>query len=73
VPCLALQAELTGQSHWQVEYDTKNLYPEVASICPVISEAHVEQDLIISRALVELYSQELVKKNLLFRGGDRTQ
>jgi predicted nucleotidyltransferase component of viral defense system len=36
---------------------------------PWISEAHVEQDLIISRALVELYSQELVKKNLLFRGG----
>lgn len=32
-------------------------------------EAMVEQDLIISRALVDLYNNELVRKNLVFRGG----
>lgn len=29
----------------------------------------VEQDLIISRVLIELYSNDLIKKNLAFRGG----
>jgi len=33
------------------------------------SDAQVEQDLILSRALVELFSQEFLAKNLAFRGG----
>jgi predicted nucleotidyltransferase component of viral defense system len=36
---------------------------------PWISDAQVEQDLIISRLLVELYQNELVHAKLLFRGG----
>ena len=36
---------------------------------PWISDAHVEQDLIICRALAELFSSELISKTLAFRGG----
>ena len=36
---------------------------------PWISDAQVEQDLIISRLLVELYQDELIREKLLFRGG----
>jgi len=36
---------------------------------PWINEAQVEQDLVISRALVEIYSDELLSNALAFRGG----
>ena len=36
---------------------------------PWISDAWVEQDLVISRALVELFSDPFLKENLAFRGG----
>jgi predicted nucleotidyltransferase component of viral defense system len=36
---------------------------------PWISDAQVEQDLIISRLLVEFYQDELIREKLLFRGG----
>ena len=36
---------------------------------PWISDAWVEQDLVISRALVELFSDEMLRENLAFRGG----
>jgi predicted nucleotidyltransferase component of viral defense system len=36
---------------------------------PWVQVRQVEQDLIISRALVELYNQEKVKNSLVFRGG----
>lgn len=37
--------------------------------CPWISLAQVEQDLVLSRALVEIYSEPDLAKNLVFRGG----
>ena len=37
--------------------------------CPWISPAQVEQDLVLSRALVEIYSDEKLRTGLLFRGG----
>ena len=39
------------------------------TIAPWQSEAHVEQDLVISRALVEIFSDDILSKNLAFRGG----
>jgi predicted nucleotidyltransferase component of viral defense system len=36
---------------------------------PWISDAQIEQDLIISRLLVEFYQDELIREKLLFRGG----
>jgi predicted nucleotidyltransferase component of viral defense system len=36
---------------------------------PWPSDAQVEQDLVLSRALVEMFSEEVVRKNLAFRGG----
>ncbi len=36
---------------------------------PWISDAQVEQDLIISRLLVEFYQDDFVREKLLFRGG----
>jgi predicted nucleotidyltransferase component of viral defense system len=36
---------------------------------PWISDAQVEQDLVISRALVEIFSDDLLADNLAFRGG----
>jgi predicted nucleotidyltransferase component of viral defense system len=33
------------------------------------SDAQVEQDLVIARAIVEMYSDDLLKKSLAFRGG----
>jgi len=40
---------------------------------PWPNDAYVEQDLIISRALVELYSHPLLKSELAFRGGTALQ
>lgn len=37
--------------------------------CPWISPAQVEQDLVLSRALVEIYSDSVLRSGLLFRGG----
>lgn len=36
---------------------------------PWTGDEQVEQDLVISRALIELYSDELISNNLAFRGG----
>ncbi|VGO12887.1 hypothetical protein PDESU_01441 [Pontiella desulfatans] len=36
---------------------------------PWISDAQVEQDLVISRALVDIFSDELLADSLAFRGG----
>lgn len=36
---------------------------------PWQSEAQIEQDLILSRALIELFKNPILKKNLIFRGG----
>jgi hypothetical protein len=36
---------------------------------PWVQDFQVEQDLVISRALVEIYSHKLLKASLAFRGG----
>lgn len=36
---------------------------------PWVSDAQVEQDLVISRALVEIFSDDLLSDSLAFRGG----
>jgi predicted nucleotidyltransferase component of viral defense system len=42
---------------------------EWRSVAPWTTDAQVEQDLVIARAIVELYSDDLLKKSLAFRGG----
>lgn len=37
--------------------------------CPWVSPAQVEQDLVLSRGLVEIYSDPILRDSLLFRGG----
>jgi predicted nucleotidyltransferase component of viral defense system len=37
--------------------------------CPWSSPAQVEQDLVLSRALVDIYSDPGLRERLLFRGG----
>lgn len=37
--------------------------------CPWVSPAQVEQDLVLSRALVEIYQDPVLRTQLLFRGG----
>ena len=37
--------------------------------CPWVSPAQVEQDLVLSRALVDIYSDPGLRERLLFRGG----
>jgi predicted nucleotidyltransferase component of viral defense system len=37
--------------------------------CPWVSPAQVEQDLVLSRGLVEIYSDRILRERLLFRGG----
>ena len=39
------------------------------AVAPWTLDAQVEQDLVIARALVEIYSDDLLKKSLAFRGG----
>jgi len=39
------------------------------AFAPWTLDAQVEQDLVIARAIVELYSDDLLKKSLAFRGG----
>jgi hypothetical protein len=38
--------------------------------CQWISPAQVEQDLALSRSLVEIYSDPILRERLLFRGGN---
>src|ERR1700722_2645359 len=47
----------------------KNFIIEWRQYAPWIFDEQVEQDLIISRALVDLFSSELIAKTLAFRGG----
>lgn len=47
----------------------KNFIIEWRRHAPWISDVQVEQDLIICRALTELFSSELISKTLAFRGG----
>jgi predicted nucleotidyltransferase component of viral defense system len=42
---------------------------EWRAMAPWTTDAQVEQDLIIARAIVEIYSDDLLKKSLAFRGG----
>ena len=42
---------------------------EWKSVAPWTNEAQVEQDLVISRALVEMFSSPLIRESLAFRGG----
>jgi predicted nucleotidyltransferase component of viral defense system len=42
---------------------------EWRQVVPWIADYQVEQDLIISRALVDLYEREKIRENLIFRGG----
>jgi predicted nucleotidyltransferase component of viral defense system len=39
------------------------------SVAPWLSDSQVEQDLVLSRVLVELFSNTTLGKNLAFRGG----
>lgn len=39
------------------------------SVVPWTDSRQVEQDLIISRALIEVFSDEMLRKELRFRGG----
>jgi predicted nucleotidyltransferase component of viral defense system len=39
------------------------------AVAPWTTDAQVEQDLVIARAIVEMYSDDLLKKSLAFRGG----
>jgi len=39
------------------------------SVAPWIESSQVEQDLVISRAIVEIFSNEFLKEHLAFRGG----
>lgn len=40
-----------------------------SNIVPWITDEQIEQDLVISRALVEIFSSEFLSQNLVFRGG----
>lgn len=42
---------------------------EWQNVVPWQSDAQIEQDLVISRILVDLFDNELLRSNLLFRGG----
>jgi predicted nucleotidyltransferase component of viral defense system len=42
---------------------------EWRAVAPWTIDAQVEQDLVITRAIVEMYSDDLLKKSLAFRGG----
>jgi hypothetical protein len=39
------------------------------SIAPWTESSQIEQDLVISRAIVEIFSNDFLKENLAFRGG----
>ena len=39
------------------------------NVVPWITNEQIEQDLIISRSLVEIFSDDFLSENLVFRGG----
>lgn len=47
----------------------KRYIEEWKEFAPWPEDAQVEQDLVIERALAELFSDEMIRKNLAFRGG----
>jgi hypothetical protein len=47
----------------------RDYIPEWRKEVPWIENLQVEQDLVISRALVELFSHPLLSRALCFRGG----
>jgi predicted nucleotidyltransferase component of viral defense system len=47
----------------------KDYITEWREHAPWISDAHVEQDLVISRALIEIFRVEELARRLAFRGG----
>lgn len=54
----------------RVTYDTKTIHRQMEKDQVAWrSDAQVEQDLIISRALVEIFSDDFLRENLAFRGG----
>jgi hypothetical protein len=42
---------------------------EWRTTAPWLTEAQIEQDLVLSRAVVEIFSHPLLKQSLAFRGG----
>lgn len=40
-----------------------------SNVVPWITDEQIEQDLVICRALVEIFSNEFLAENLVFRGG----
>ena len=42
-------------------------------VAPWLDPTYVEQDLVISRALVDIFNHEILSKNLVFRGGTALQ
>lgn len=40
-----------------------------SNVVPWINDEQIEQDLIISRSLVEIFSDDFLSENLVFRGG----
>ena len=46
---------------------------EWKAVAPWPNDAQVEQDLVIARTLVEIFSDDLLKKSLAFRGGTAYQ
>lgn len=42
---------------------------EWRAVAPWLSDAQVEQDLVLTRAIIEIYSNPILKKQLAFRGG----
>jgi predicted nucleotidyltransferase component of viral defense system len=40
-----------------------------SNVVPWITDEQIEQDLVLSRALVEIFSNDFLSKNLVFRGG----
>ena len=47
----------------------KRYIEEWRGMAPCDLDSQVEQDLVIARAVVELFSDDLLKKSLAFRGG----
>lgn len=46
---------------------------EWREVAPWTTDAMVEQDLVICRALVSIFSDDFLKENLAFRGGTASQ
>ena len=47
----------------------RDFVTEWRSTAPWVEDAQVEQDLVISKALVEIFSHPVLKEALAFRGG----